>query len=451
MGASQAKIEKRLANKPVVVVIGGGYAGAAVAGALDSVVNVVVIERKTFFWNNIGALRAAVQGDPTRVSFSYDSLLKFGHVINAEVTSVNPHTNSLTVHGHAGEIHFDYLVIATGSSYSFPMKVAVPEASRSTELLRDFSEEVARAKNIVIVGGGPVGVELAGEICDKFPGLQDKRVTIVHSTDTLVPGPTPEAFKAEVKRRIESLGVEVVLGERVVVPDAARASGEDASATESNTSASADTDYAAPAPGLRYLKGKRDLRTREGRQLNNVDLTIFATGAAVNSASYEGNRAFELTPDHRIIVDDHLKPRGIKNVFAIGDCGTGDSAKLAYTAGIQANYVASVIKAEIEQKPTKPYKPLDMVALVVPMGRNEGVSALGAKVLGKTVTGMIKGKDLFYKKALRLLNKPAAAPSDELPVDIDRLATRLGVSHEEAKAIIEQGAPISHSDVSVHT
>jgi hypothetical protein len=46
MGNSGAKIEKRLADKPVVVIIGGGYAGAALAKALDDQVNVLLFERK---------------------------------------------------------------------------------------------------------------------------------------------------------------------------------------------------------------------------------------------------------------------------------------------------------------------------------------------------------------------------------------------------------------------
>lgn len=58
MGSSSSKIKARLEGAPVVVIVGGGYGGVALAKALDSQCNVVLIDRKDYFFHNIGALRS---------------------------------------------------------------------------------------------------------------------------------------------------------------------------------------------------------------------------------------------------------------------------------------------------------------------------------------------------------------------------------------------------------
>ena len=85
------------------------------------------------------------------------------------------------------KLAFDYLVIATGSAnsagvYAQPQAMSLVE--RKQELKGTFTE-VQNAKTIVIVGGGPLGVELAAEIVEAFAG---KQVTLVHSGPRLFEG-----------------------------------------------------------------------------------------------------------------------------------------------------------------------------------------------------------------------------------------------------------------------
>ena len=63
------------------------------------------------------------------------------------------------------------MVIATGSSGPFPGKCSLESSSSELiKLYNDFTKEVAKAENIVIVGGGAVGVEMAGDIAGDYPG-----------------------------------------------------------------------------------------------------------------------------------------------------------------------------------------------------------------------------------------------------------------------------------------
>ena len=63
---------------------------------------------------------------------------------------------------------------------------------------------------MVIVGGGAVGVELAGEIANKYP---EKHITIVHSGNALVTSNFGEKFSSTVKRRLnQSFEINTILG-----------------------------------------------------------------------------------------------------------------------------------------------------------------------------------------------------------------------------------------------
>eukprot|EP00667_Euglena_gracilis_P024738 EG_transcript_28622 len=215
----QTSVEQRLKNKPVVVIVGGGYAGCTLAKLLDDEVNVLLVERKTMFYHNVGALRASVEGDATRILIPYTNLLKYGHVIQGEVTAISPTQGTLLLHNHPAPVPYDYLVLATGTSYCFPMKVAAADAAEVAKRIEGFAADLRRAQNVLIVGGGPVGCELAGEIRYVHP---EKPITLLQSGPELIPGNTPASFKAEVRRRLEGQRVTVCTNERLLIPDAAR-------------------------------------------------------------------------------------------------------------------------------------------------------------------------------------------------------------------------------------
>jgi len=143
MGNSASTIQRNLEGKPVVVVVGGGFAGIKVAMTLDKHVNVILIDRKDFFFISFGALRAAV--DPSvapHLMVPYSKLLQFGHVVQGEVAEIG--TKSLKLHGRDEQIPFDYLVITTGTSYAFPSKVSPAHAKDVLPLYEESAKEIEK-------------------------------------------------------------------------------------------------------------------------------------------------------------------------------------------------------------------------------------------------------------------------------------------------------------------
>ena len=161
-----------------VVVIGGGYGGVTVAKGLDPLAEVILIEQKDQFVHHAAALRAAVDTVWEHAIFMpYTNLLSRGQVVRGTVSAVDGAT--VHVFGH-DPIEADYIVFATGSTYPFPAKYSSYRSSVAKARLEQLHENLSRARSVMIVGGGTVGIELTGELASAFPGLD---IMIVESSD----------------------------------------------------------------------------------------------------------------------------------------------------------------------------------------------------------------------------------------------------------------------------
>ena len=160
--------------RPTVVVLGGGYAGIQVARPLDDEADVVLVEPKDDFVHNVAALRALV--DPSwleRIYLPYAGLLSHGRVIRDRAIKADA---DRVVLASGAELFPDYLVLATGSGYPFPAKSDVPDTRAAHAMVRGTHNALATADRVLLLGAGPVGIELAGEIKAVWPG---KQVTLV--------------------------------------------------------------------------------------------------------------------------------------------------------------------------------------------------------------------------------------------------------------------------------
>ena len=108
-----------------------------------------------------------------RCTIPYTNLLKNGHVVKGEVTKCTE--SEVFLFGKEEPLtHFDYLVIATGTSYAFPFKVPEPEYSKVHALYEQAAADIKEKQNIVCVGGGSTGLESAAEAphCNElYPNL----------------------------------------------------------------------------------------------------------------------------------------------------------------------------------------------------------------------------------------------------------------------------------------
>ena len=191
-----------------IAVIGGGYAGFEIAKGLEGHAEVTLIEPRAGFVHVPATIRALVKPElMEEIVFPYSSLLKRGRWVQARAASI--------AEGHVlledgARIEADYVVAATGSSYAAPFKPAGDDIEAFKDAHAAVAAELAEAQSVVIAGGGPVGIELAGEIAAAQPG---KTVTLVSADARLMPQ-YPEKMSRQLEAKLTAQGVTLVLGDR---------------------------------------------------------------------------------------------------------------------------------------------------------------------------------------------------------------------------------------------
>eukprot|EP01043_Picozoa_sp_COSAG02_P018859 COSAG02_NODE_892_length_16138_cov_14.599875_13_plen_1256_part_00 len=177
-----------------VVIVGGGYLGTTVAKQLDLMdgYHVTLIDPKEYFEDVTAQPKAIVSpGDSLGDTASYwprsvipykGSTIINGTVITGFVSAVAK--DHVQVGSKRKVVKYDYLVLATGSSYSSNIKA--PNASlafRHKQMTQEY-QAIKDATSVLIIGGGLVGCEICGDIKEEFP---DKKVTIVQRGPAFVP------------------------------------------------------------------------------------------------------------------------------------------------------------------------------------------------------------------------------------------------------------------------
>ena len=81
-------------------------------------------------------------------------------------------------------IPFEYLVIATGTRLTPPSGMPQDDKTSSVNFLRGHQTRAQKAKSIVLIGGGAVGVQMALDLKERYP---EKDVTVVQSRDRVMP------------------------------------------------------------------------------------------------------------------------------------------------------------------------------------------------------------------------------------------------------------------------
>ena len=166
-----------------VIIIGGGFAGALITKNLEKEYNTTLIDTKDYFEFTPGVLRTIVEPfHVKKIQLLHKDYLKHTKLINAEVSVIDGKNVYYKKGAKVKKISFDYLVIASGSSYNPPIKNKnVIAMDRAKELKHAF-EQVKKSEKIIVAGGGPVGVELAAEIITHFP---EKKIIILNQVQIL--------------------------------------------------------------------------------------------------------------------------------------------------------------------------------------------------------------------------------------------------------------------------
>jgi NADH dehydrogenase FAD-containing subunit len=355
-----------------VVVVGGGYGGIAVAKALDAEADVVLVEPKDTFEHNIAALRALV--DPSwsdRIHFPYDGLLERGRVIRDRAVQVD---SNRIVLGSGEELVPDLIVLATGSSYPFPGNSGTEDAREAAARFRDGYEALSGADRVLLVGAGPVGIELAGEIAAVWP---TKQVTIVDIVGDLLGGRFKPELRRELHRQLEQHGVKLVLG----------------------------SPLREPPPTPPGVLGTFTVSTEAGTEIT-ADLWFRCYGVTPQSDYLRGDLATARTQDGFIEVTPTLQLPGHPNVFALGDVSTL-TPKMAGRARRQAQLVADNIRALIEGRQMQTHEPSPDVILVT-FGPDGGAAQLPGQdeIAGAETAAQFKSRDMMVYRYADMFRIP---------------------------------------------
>lgn len=364
-------------ENPRVVIIGGGFAGIKLVKKLKKLpVQTVLFDRNNYHTFQPLLYQVATAGlEPDSIA---DPLRKQLEPIKnfffrmGEVYSVDTANNKIIT--EIGELNYDYLIIATGSKtsffgnksimdHSFPLKQIPQALDLRSHILQNFEsatiansiEEVRARMNIVIVGGGPTGVEVAG-------ALGELRKSVL-------PGDYPE---------LDFRQMQIIL-----VEGAQRLLGS--------------MSEHASEKALKYLK-KFDVQVMLGTLVNSYDgeKAELNNGKTINTytliwaAGVEGNYPSGL-PDSAIIrnrlkVDEFNKVADTENIYAIGDIAAMTSEEypnghpmVAQAAIQQGSHMAENFKRILKGKAPVPFKYKDKGSMAT-IGRNKAVVDLPGNV-----------------------------------------------------------------------
>jgi pyruvate/2-oxoglutarate dehydrogenase complex dihydrolipoamide dehydrogenase (E3) component len=129
-------------------------------------------------------------------------------VIQAKAVSLQPKQIILDREWQGSkELAFDYVVIATGTRLAAPGSMPQDDKASSVNYLQDYQQSIKKAKSILVVGGGAVGVQMACDLKEVYP---EKDITLAHSREKLMPL-YHEALSNIIKDRFKELGVKYVL------------------------------------------------------------------------------------------------------------------------------------------------------------------------------------------------------------------------------------------------
>eukprot|EP01125_Pyxidicula_operculata_P019703 TRINITY_DN7162_c0_g1_i2.p1 TRINITY_DN7162_c0_g1~~TRINITY_DN7162_c0_g1_i2.p1 ORF type:complete len:844 (+),score=274.21 TRINITY_DN7162_c0_g1_i2:12-2543(+) len=187
------------------------------------------------------------------------------------------------------------------------IKAKYTSSDYRSEALKLEAEKLSKADSVIIIGGGPVGVELAGEIVKKYP---KKNVTLITRSEGLMPR-FPKSAQKEVQKALEKKKVSVRLKESVV--------------------------------SIRNVKGQASVATDKDQVLT-AETVYVCCGTTVNSEFMQNNFSDCLDgPSGHVKVDRTLQVTNHPNMFALGDSNNVQEEKTAERAMAHAQLAADNI------------------------------------------------------------------------------------------------------------
>ena len=365
------KINIPKSNLQRIVIIGGGFGGLKLARALSrSNYQVVLIDKNNYHQFQPLFYQVAMAGlEPSSIAFPLRKIFQKNENVFIRVTKVEEvDSKNQVIHTQLGSLSYDYLVIAIGADTNFygnksiedkviPMKTVSEALYLRNIILNDYEKAITTMDydkrqgliDIVIVGGGPTGVEVAGALAEMKNYILPKDyrelntdeidIYLLQGGPTLLKGMSTQASEAA-EKFLENRGVIVKKNSRVV---------------------DFDGSYV-------YMKDGSKI------QANKV---IWAAGITGNTL--KGLPEESLTWGNRIKVNRFNQVEGYENIFAIGDIAYMEEGEykeghpqVAQVAIQQAKNLAENFKRLQKDKSFHPFEYKDLGSMAT-IGRNKAV------------------------------------------------------------------------------
>ena len=323
-----------------IIIIGGGFAGANSAKSLEKDFKVTLIDTKDYFEFTPSILRTLVSPEHLeKIQIPHEKYLKKTKIIKSEVIEVSKEKVILK---NKKQLKFDYLIIASGAKYNMPFKNEDMIIATRAQELKNEHKNLQKSKEIGIIGGGAVGVELVAEIATKY---KNKKINLIHSHERIMERNNLKASEYATKF-LEKRGVELILNER---------------AKESR---------------------KKTIITESGRKIN-CDLVFLSTGVKPNSEFMERNLSSYLDKRKSIMVNAFLQVDHFNNIFSAGDVNSINEEKTAQAAEKQSKMIVNNIINIEKNLPLLEYKP-KKGPYITSLGKYNAI----LEVKGFTITGL---------------------------------------------------------------
>lgn len=314
-----------------LIIVGGGFCGALIAKKLEKIedIKVCLIDKKEFFEYKPGLPK--IMTDKTyveKIKIPYTEFLKNTKIICGNVKSIKPKI----VATQNEKYYYDFLVICCGIQYPIFIKNQ-KDVFTITDInqTKEAADKLEKSKEILVIGGGLIGVEAVGEIIHKWP---EKKVTIVHSKNRLIER-NPKHASDFVKKFFEKQNVEIIFNERVV-------------------------------------KHTSNLFITDKNREIKADMAIWSAGIKCDTSFMNGFKESIFTKKDFLKVDRCLRLDGFNSIFVGGDIAGIIEEKTAQNSERHAKLIANNIKKSIKNKNLSKYYILKG-PLSISLGKRKGI------------------------------------------------------------------------------
>jgi NADH dehydrogenase FAD-containing subunit len=331
-----------------VVVIGGGFCGALVAKGLEKIdgIKTVLIDKKSYYEYQPSLPKVIFKPSYlSKIRIEYSSIIKNSEIIIETVEEITKDY----VKTSKNKISYDILVISTGIDYPIFLKnknnVYV---IKNGEDALEISKKIQNSNHVLIVGGGVIGVEVAGEIIEKFPEI---KLTVVHSSDIILQR-MPKDCSAYIIKYLKKNRVVTIFDDRVV-------------------------------------ENKNGIFiTKKGKKIS-TDLCIWCAGIKWNPYFMKKFPKVCFSKNDSLNVNRYLQLKGFNNIFIGGDLTSISEEKTGRKSKLHSNIIVKNIKNILNERPLKAYK-TGTSPMVISLGNWRGIIYFKFVIPGLFTPGILK-------------------------------------------------------------